>query len=43
MDGPNITKLANSGYRCYMSGVFSGAFVLADDLKLLTPSVYALH
>ncbi len=42
MDGL-LTELANSGYGCYMSGVFAGAFSYADDLKLLTPSVYALH
>ncbi len=34
-----LTELANSGYGCYMGGVFAGAFGYADDLKLLTPSV----
>ncbi len=42
MDGL-LTELANSGYDCYMGSVFAGAFGYADDLKLLTPSVYALH
>ncbi len=42
MDGL-LTELANSGYGCYMGGVFAGAFGYADDLKLLTLSVYALH
>ncbi len=42
MDGL-LTELANSGYACYMVGVFAGAFGNADDLKLITPSVYALH
>ncbi len=32
-----------SGYGCYMGGVFAGAFGYSDDLKLLDPSVYALH
>ncbi len=38
-----LTELANIGYGCYVGGVFAGAFGYADDLKLLTPSVYALH
>ena len=38
-----LIKLANSGYGCYMGGVFTGAFGYADDLKLLTPSIFALH
>ncbi len=42
MDGL-LTKLANSGYGCNTGGVFAGAFGYADDLKLLTPSLYALH
>lgn len=42
MDGL-LTKLANSKYGCYMGGVFAGAFGYADDLKLLAPSVFALH
>ncbi len=41
MDGL-LTELANSGYGCYMGGVFAGAFGYADDLKFLTPNVYAL-
>ncbi len=32
-----LTELANSGYGCYMGGVFAGAFGYTDDLKLLTP------
>ncbi len=35
-----LTALANNGYGC---GLFAGAFGYADDLKLLTLSVYALH
>ncbi len=42
MDGL-LTELANSGYGCYMGGSFAEAFGYTDDLKLLTPSVYALH
>ncbi len=42
MDGL-LTDLANSGYGCYVCGVLAGTFVLSDDLKLLTPSVYSLH
>ncbi len=42
MDGL-LTELANSGYGCYMGGGFAGAFSYVDDLKHLTPSVYALH
>ncbi len=38
-----LTELANNGYGCYMGGVFVGAFSYADDLKLVTPSVYDLH
>ncbi len=42
MDG-HLTELVNSSYGCYMGGAFAGAFGYADDLKLLTPSVYDLH
>ncbi len=42
MDGL-LTELSNSGYGCYMGGVFTGLFVYAHDHKLLTHSVYALH
>ncbi len=42
MDGL-LTELTNSEYGCYMGGVFAVAFDYADDIKLLTPSVYALH
>ncbi len=43
MDGL-LTELANSVYGCYMGGVvFAGVFGYVDDLKLVTPSVYALH
>ncbi len=38
MDGL-LNELANSGLDCHMGGVFAGA----DDFKLLTPSVWALH
>ncbi len=41
MDGL-LNELANSGVGCYLGGVFAGATVYADDLKLLTPSVNAL-
>ncbi len=36
MDGL-LTKLANSGYGCYMGDVFAGAFGYADDLKTFNP------
>ncbi len=42
MDGL-LTELGNSGYGCYMGSAFAGVFGYADNLKLLTPSVYALH
>ena len=42
MDGLLI-ELEKSNVGCYMGGVFSGAFGYADDLKLLTPSVYAMR
>ena len=38
-----LNELTNSGYGCYMGGVFAGAFAYADDLKMLTPSVWAVH
>ncbi len=38
-----LTELTNSRYGCYIGRVLAGAFSCADDLKLLTPSVYALH
>ncbi len=38
-----LNELANSGLSCHMGGVFAGAFGYADDLKLLTPNVWALH
>ncbi len=41
MDGL-LTELANSGYDL-CGWCFAGAFGYADDLKHLTPSVYALH
>ncbi len=37
-----LTELANSGYGCYMGGVFAGVFSYADNLKLLTPTVYQM-
>ncbi len=42
MDGL-LYKPANSGLGCHMGGVFTGAFCYADDLKLLIPSVWAMH
>ncbi len=38
-----LNELANSGLGCHMGGMFAGAFGYADDLKLLTPSVWVLH
>ncbi len=37
-----LNELSASGVGCYMGGVFAGAFGYADDVKLLTPSLYAL-
>ena len=37
-----ISELKSSDVGCYMGGVFAGAFVYADDFKLLAPSIYAL-
>ena len=37
----NELKLSHVG--CFMCGVFVGAFMYADDLKLLAPSIYALN
>lgn len=42
MDGL-LLELEKSGVGCYMGGAFAGASGYADDLKLLTPSVKALH
>ena len=38
-----IKELVNSEVGCYMGGVYAGIFMFADDLKLLAPSVRALH
>ncbi len=38
-----LNELANSGLDCHMDGMFAGAFGNAGDLKLLTPSVWALQ
>ncbi len=38
-----LNELANNGLGCCMGGMFAGAFGYADDLKLLTPSIWALH
>ncbi len=35
-----LNELANIGLGCHMGGMFAGAFGYADDLKLLTPSVW---
>ena len=37
----NELKLSHVG--CYMGAIFVGAFMYADDLKLLAPSIYALN
>ncbi len=38
-----LVELEKSGVGCFMRGVYSRAFGYADDLKLLTPTVQALH
>ena len=38
-----LTELKLSHVGCYMGSVFVGAFMYADDLKLLAPSIYALN
>ncbi len=38
-----LVELEKSGVGCFMGGVYSGAFGYVDDLKLLTPTVQALH
>ena len=38
-----LVELEKSCVGCYMGGVYAGAFGYADDLKLLTPTVQALH
>ncbi len=38
-----LKELANSGLGCHMGSIFGVALDYADDLKLLTPSVWALH
>ena len=41
MDGL-ISELLSCNVGCFMGGVYAGIFMLADDLKLLAPSVQAL-
>ena len=38
-----ISELIASEVGCYMGRVYAGIFMFADDLKLLAPSVQALH
>ncbi len=38
-----LNELANGGLCCHMGGMSAGTFGYAEDLKLLTPSVWALH
>ncbi len=38
-----LKELANSGLGCHMDSMFAGAFDYAEDLKLLTLSVWTLH
>ena len=38
-----INELIESGVGCYMSRVYAGIFIYADDIALLAPSVYALR
>ncbi len=42
MDGL-LKELANGGLVCHMNSMFTEAFGYADDLKLLIPSIWALH
>ncbi len=35
-----LNELANIGLGCHMGGMFAEAFGNADDLKLLTPSIW---
>ena len=42
MDGL-LAELADSGYGCFMSGVFAGGFAYEGDITLLAPSIRALH
>ena len=38
-----LCELELSHVGCYMGGVFVGAFMYADDIKLLAPTIYALN
>ena len=38
-----LSELKLSHVGCYMAGVFVGAFMYADDIKLLAPSIHALN
>ena len=38
-----INELKASGVGCFMTKVYAGIFIYADDLKLLAPSVHALR
>ena len=36
-------RLRKAGYGCNLFGVYAGAFGYADDLSLLSPSVYSMY
>ena len=38
-----LETLRKLGYGCYIGNVFSGALAYADDLVLLSPSLYGLR
>ena len=37
-----ISQLRDLGIGCHMNGLFTGAFIYADDITILAPSCYAL-
>ena len=38
-----LVELRELGIGCHMNGLFTGAFIYADDITIIAPSCYALY
>ena len=38
-----LVELRELGIGCHMNGMFTGAFIYADDITIIAPSCYALN
>ena len=38
-----LVQLRELGIGCHMNGLFTGAFIYADDITIIAPSCYALN